>query len=236
MKKSIDRRQFVLGSSSVLAAAALLGVTGCSSSGGTEGGTPPDGAAGDAPAGGGAAGDGAADISQACYGQETPGLATLEESVSYNQIVSEESEKSDAPSISQDTVPYLHTNDYGKSVDLKVEILTPSTAVAGETPLIVWINGGGFTSSDPAKSLDTRLAFAKAGYVVASVQHRTSATANFPGPLQDVKAAIRFLKANADAYKFDPNKVAVGGNSSGGYYASMIGVTGNVKTIPWPNM
>ena len=132
-------------------------------------------------------------------------------------------------------MPYLHTTDYGKSVDLKIEILTPSTAVASETPLIVWINGGGFTTSDAAKSLDTRLAFAKAGYVVASVQHRTSAVSNFPKPLQDIKAAIRFLKANAAEFKFNPNKVAVGGNSSGGYYASMIGVTGNVKTIPWPN-
>ena len=178
---------------------------------------------------------GTVDTSKACTGQDTPNLATLEESIDYNQIDISESEKSAIPTISQDTIPYLHINDYGKSVDLQMEILTPSTAKAGETPLVVWINGGGFTASDPAGRLETRLAFAKAGYVVASIQHATSATSNFPTPLQSIKAGIRFLKANAEKFKFCSDKVAVGGNSSGGYYATMVGVTSNVKTIPWPN-
>lgn len=160
---------------------------------------------------------------------------TLDESINYNQLTFDESDRSTAVTISQDTVTYLHTTDYGKSVDLQIEILTPSTAKAGETPLVVWINGGGFTNSDAASNLNTRLAIAKAGYVVASVQHRTSAVSNFPAPLQDIKTAIRFMRANAEQYKFDTTKVAVAGNSSGGYYASMIGVTSNVDTIPWPN-
>lgn len=171
----------------------------------------------------------------ACIGEDTPGLVTLEESINYNQLTFDESDRSTAVTISQDTVTYLHTTDYGKSVDLQIEILTPSTAKAGETPLVVWINGGGFTNSDAASNLNTRLAIAKAGYVVASVQHRTSAVSNFPAPLQDIKTAIRFMRANAEQYKFDTTKVAVAGNSSGGYYASMVGVTSNVDTIPWPN-
>ena len=171
----------------------------------------------------------------ACIGEDTPGLVTLDESINYNQLTFDESDRSTAVTISQDTVTYLHTTDYGKSVDLQIEILTPSTAKAGETPLVVWINGGGFTNSDAASNLNTRLAIAKAGYVVASVQHRTSAVSNFPAPLQDIKTAIRFMRANAEQYKFDTTKVAVAGNSSGGYYASMIGVTSNVDTIPWPN-
>lgn len=225
MSRSINRRQFLLGGSTAVAAATLFGMTGmtgCASGGSGSGGA------------GGAANDGTVNIQNACYGQETPGLATLEDSINYNQIVSEESEKSPVPSITQGTVPYLHTTDFGKPVDLKVELLIPSTAEAGKTPLFVWINGGGFTRSDVAGSLDTRLAIAKAGYVVASVQHCVSAVSNFPTPLQNIKAAIRFLKANAETYKFDKNKVAVGGNSSGGYYASMIGVTSNVRTIPYP--
>lgn len=227
MSKGINRRQFVLGGTSAVAAAALFGMTGmtgCASGGSGSGGS-----------GGGAGNDGVVNIENACYGQDTPGLATLEESINYNQIVTEESEKSEVPSIKQETVPYLHTEDYGKPIDLKIELLIPSTAKAGETPLFVWINGGGFTRSDVAGNLDTRLAIAKAGYVVASVQHCVSATANFPTPLQNIKAAVRFLKANAATYNFDKNKVAVGGNSSGGYYATMIGVTSNVRTIPYPN-
>ena len=228
-QRGMSRRQFLIGGSAAMAGAAMLGMagiglTGCSSTetAGGSGSTAP-------------ATNGTVDASKACTGQDTPNLATLDEAINQNQLTFEESEKPTAPTISQDTVSYLHTEDYGKAVDLQVEILTPSTAEAGVTPLVVWINGGGFTASDPASHLNTRLAFAKAGYVVASVQHRTGATSNFPTPLQDIKAAIRFLKANAETYKFNPNKVAVAGNSSGGYYASMVGVTSNVATIPWPN-
>ncbi len=227
--KGMSRRQFLLGGSAAIASAAALGaigMTGCSNqndSAAKKSNTPTS------------ANGGTVDTSKACTGQDTPNLATLEESIDYNQIDISESEKSAIPTISQDTIPYLHINDYGKSVDLQMEILTPSTAKAGETPLVVWINGGGFTASDPAGRLETRLAFAKAGYVVASIQHATSATSNFPTPLQNIKAGIRFLKANAEKFKFCSDKVAVGGNSSGGYYATMVGVTSNVKTIPWPN-
>lgn len=190
---------------------------------------------------------GVVDVTKACVGQDTPGLATLEEAKNYNQLTFTDDDKSSDIKINQETIPYLHTSDYGKPVDLQIELLTPATAKAGETPLLVWINGGGFTNSDAANNLETRLSFAKAGYTVASVQHRTSAVSQFPAPLQDIKAAIRFMKAGAvdssasaqekaaAKYKFDKDKVAVAGNSSGGYYATMIGVTSNVDTIAWPN-
>ena len=190
---------------------------------------------------------GVVDVTKACVGQDTPGLATLEEAKNYNQLTFTDDDKSSDIKINQETIPYLHTSDYGKPVDLQIELLTPATAKAGETPLLVWINGGGFTNSDAANNLETRLSFAKAGYTVASVQHRTSAVSQFPAPLQDIKAAIRFMKAGAVSssasaqekaaakYKFDKDKVAVAGNSSGGYYATMIGVTSNVDTIAWPN-
>lgn len=225
MSADISRLGFLFGSSAVLASAALAGMAGCSSAGNA------------ASSSSAAAADdsGVVDVSHACTGQDTPGLASLQESIEFNQIVADESEKPKTPTIAQDTVPYLHTTDYGKPVDLKIELLTPSTAKAGKTPLIVWFNGGGFTSSDPAGRLEMRLPFAEAGYVVASVQYRTGTTSNFPAPLQDVKAAVRFLKARSDTFKFDPECVVAGGNSAGGYYAAMVGLTGNVKTIPWPN-
>lgn len=225
MSAGISRRGFLLGSSTMLASAALASMMGCSSASSAVSSSSAA-AAGDA---------GVIDVSHACTGQDTPGLVSLQESIEYNQLVIDESERSKTPTITQDTVPYLHITDYGKPVDLKIELLTPSTAKAGETPLLVWFNGGGFTSSDPAGRLELRLPFAEAGYVVASVQYRTGTTSNFPAPLQDVKAAIRFLKARSDTFKFNPECVAVGGNSAGGYYAAMVGLTGNVETIPWPN-
>lgn len=224
MSKGITRRGFLLGSGAALAsAAALFGVSGC------------DTGAGGTAASKGMATNGVVDVTQACTGQDTYGLATLEEAIGYNQITTDASEKQKQPTIIQDMVPYLHTTDYGKPVDLMIELLTPSTANKEETPLLVWFNGGGFTSCDPTGHLDLRLPFAKAGYVVASVQYRTGTTTNFPAPLQDVKAAIRFLKARADTFKFNPKYVTAAGNSAGGYYASMVGVTSNLKTIPWPD-
>lgn len=180
---------------------------------------------------------GAIDTSKAAIGEDTPGLVSLEDAHNTNQLTVTEADYSKGVTVEQDIIPYLHTSQYGASVDLKIDLLTPSTAKAGETPLIVWINGGGFTGSNPSNNFDTRVSLAKAGYVVASVQHRVGPSATFPGPLQDIKAAIRFLKAGAaeGKYKFNPNKVAVGGNSSGGYYAAMVGLTSGLDKIQYPN-
>ena len=132
--KGMSRRQFLLGGSAVIASTTALGAFGLVGCSGQEATAEKGKQA--APAN-----DGTADTRKACTGQDTPNLATLEESINYNQINIPESERSTAPTISQDTVPYLHVKDYGKSVDLQIEILTPSTAKAGETPLVVWING-----------------------------------------------------------------------------------------------
>lgn len=71
--------------------------------------------------------------------------------------------------------------------------------------------------------------FAKSGYVVASIEHRTSHEAKFPAQIQDVKAAIRYLKANAEKYNIDPNRVGVWGDSSGGHLAALAGTSGGIE-------
>ena len=65
-------------------------------------------------------------------------------------------------------------------------------------------------------------------HLVASVKHRASTVAKFPAFLQDVKSAIRFLRAHADTYCIDPNQVGIWGDSSGGHAAQMVGVTGDM--------
>ena len=160
--------------------------------------------------------------------------ALLKEATSQNVIDEsiDDGTTSSGVTVSHKLFTYLQATDFGTDTDLKIDLLTPSTAKAGETPLLIWINGGGFTSSDPGNNLDTRMAFAKRGFVVASVQHRVSASnAIWPTAIQDIKAAIRYMRAHASTYKFDTNKVVVGGNSSGGYYATMIGVTSNAQNI-----
>ena len=69
------------------------------------------------------------------------------------------------------------------------------------------------------------------GYAVASINYRLSGEAIFPAGMQDVKAAVRFLRANAPVYGFDRDRFAAWGGSAGGYMAVMLGVTSGQKTI-----
>ena len=66
-----------------------------------------------------------------------------------------------------------------------------------------------------------------AGYAVAGVSIRSSSQTKFPGQLHDIKAAIRWLRANATKYNFDPNHIAIMGDSSGGWTTAMAALTGD---------
>lgn len=69
-----------------------------------------------------------------------------------------------------------------------------------------------------------------AGFAVVCINHRSSGDAKFPAQIQDVKGAIRFLRANADKYKLDISFIGITGFSSGGHLSSMAGVTNNMHS------
>lgn len=99
---------------------------------------------------------------------------------------------------------------------------------AGPWPLVVWSTGSAWTSDDGksgaaaiAQQLNPR------GIAVAGVSVRSSSQAKFPAQVHDVKAAIRFLRADAAQYRLDPNRFASMGDSSGGWVAAMAAVTSN---------
>jgi acetyl esterase/lipase len=69
------------------------------------------------------------------------------------------------------------------------------------------------------------------GYAVAGVSVRSSSQARFPAQVHDIKAAIRWLRANAAQYQLDTTRFAIMGNSSGGWVANMAGVTGGVSAL-----
>ena len=71
----------------------------------------------------------------------------------------------------------------------------------------------------------------KRGYAVVAINYRLSGEAKFPALLQDAKAAIRWMRANAPRYGFDPNRIAAWGGSAGGYQATMLGVTAGVTEL-----
>jgi len=103
-------------------------------------------------------------------------------------------------------------------------------------PLLIWSHGGGFVMFDEdfmktdesAKLLEVLI---KNGVAVASVNYRLAGEKKFPAAGIDLKRAIRFLRANAATYGYDPKRFAAGGESAGSYLAIMAGLTGNQSSI-----
>ncbi|MDE0467812.1 MAG: alpha/beta hydrolase [Candidatus Poribacteria bacterium] len=94
-------------------------------------------------------------------------------------------------------------------------------------PLIIWIHGGAWLGGDKAHY--NPRGYLKSGYAGASINYRLSQHAIFPAQIKDVKAAVRWLRANADTYRLDPNRFAAWGSSAGGHLVAMLGTTGDVN-------
>jgi acetyl esterase/lipase len=114
----------------------------------------------------------------------------------------------------------------GTSPSQRLDLYLPrrtGTAV----PLVIDVHGGAFSEGDKADTdvLANVQPLRDAGFAVASVNYRLSGEARFPAALQDVKAAVRWLRANAATYGIDPQRIAIWGSSAGGYLATMAGVT-----------
>ncbi len=104
--------------------------------------------------------------------------------------------------------------------DLKMDIIYPEDNTK-EYPCVVWICGGAWLTMDKSVHLAYLSELARAGFVVASVEYRTSNEVHFPGQLEDVKAGIRYLKAHAKRYHINIRHMGVMGESAGGYLAAM---------------
>ena len=112
----------------------------------------------------------------------------------------------------------------------KLDLYVPATA-NGPLPLIIRIHGGAFSGGDKSSEASAVAALQARGYAVASLNYRLSGEALFPAGAQDVKAAVRFLRANAATYGIDSNRFAAWGWSAGGYFAALLGATGDQPTI-----
>lgn len=88
-------------------------------------------------------------------------------------------------------------------------------------PVLLWIPGGGWRGADKNQMLGEMVQFVNAGYIVASMYYRSSAQGKFPDQIEDVKTAIRFLRANAEKYSIDPEHIGVFGRSAGGHLATL---------------
>jgi acetyl esterase/lipase len=118
----------------------------------------------------------------------------------------------------------------------RLDLYLPNDA-APPHPVIVAIHGGGFVFGDKADDqLNAPVEAVRHGYAVAAVNYRMADEALFPAAIEDVKAAIRFLRANAARFELDPARFAAWGNSAGGYLAVMAGVTGTSSAFDAPGL
>jgi acetyl esterase/lipase len=110
----------------------------------------------------------------------------------------------------------------------KLDIYVPNEG-SGPFPVIVSIHGGAFKMGDKGDfQANAALSGLKRGYAVVSINYRLSGEAIYPAQIQDVKAAIRWIRANAGTYKLNPAKIAAWGGSAGGNLAALAGTTGDI--------
>jgi acetyl esterase/lipase len=102
----------------------------------------------------------------------------------------------------------------------------------GSFPVIIAIHGGAFMGCDKADlQVLPMLEGLKRDYAVVSINYRMSGEAKFPALVQDAKAAVRWVRANAKRYRFDPQRIAAWGGSAGGYLSNMLGISAGIPAL-----
>ncbi|HCR29613.1 MAG TPA: hypothetical protein DIV79_06320 [Opitutae bacterium] len=143
---------------------------------------------------------------QSMQGNARPAAATRPQAVS------------DRVTLEEDIV-YLVAGDYEVALDIAVP-----KGLTKPVPAVVHIHGGGFWGG--SKSAQHAVRYAEAGFVGVSINYRLSGVAPFPAAVHDCKAAIRWLRANAEKYQIDAEHIGVWGTSTGGHLAAILGTSG----------
>ena len=112
---------------------------------------------------------------------------------------------------------------------LLLDIYQPSSANEAARPLVVWVHGGAWRSGSKQGVPVTH--WLKQGFVISSVDYRLSPEAKFPAQIHDIKASIRFLRANAERFHIDPNRFIIAGASAGGHLAALVGVSDGIQEL-----
>ena len=114
---------------------------------------------------------------------------------------------------------------YGTLPEQKLDVYLPPVG-EGPFPLIIYVHGGGWTLGTRREcALECIIGVLNRGYALLSVDYRLAPATKFPEFLFDVKTAVRWARANAAQYGFDPERFAVMGDSAGAHLALMAGFT-----------
>jgi acetyl esterase/lipase len=109
-------------------------------------------------------------------------------------------------------------------VALKMDVYKPASS-AGQAPAVIYIHGGGWVSGDKREMGLAAGSLNSEGYVVFSVNYRLAPQYKWPAQINDVKCAVRSIRANATSWGIDPNRIGVWGSSAGGHLSALLGLT-----------
>jgi len=116
--------------------------------------------------------------------------------------------------------------------DLHLDAFYPTQSARRQLrPAVLLIHGGGWRSGDRSQHVPMAQKLAAAGYVAVTAEYRLSTEAQYPAAVHDLKATLRWLRANARQYGIDTTRIATLGFSAGGQLAALLGATGNVPAL-----
>jgi dienelactone hydrolase len=139
--------------------------------------------------------------------------------------------------VSTDVVYGSAPDAQGNPVELKLDLYQPRGDTVNRRPALIWVHGGGFTAGDKASGATQAGFFARRGYVAVSINYRLlsedgcGGTTNPPpeclqaalAAQHDAQAAVRWLRANADTYRIDTDRIAIAGSSAGAVTSLLVG-------------
>ena len=110
---------------------------------------------------------------------------------------------------------------------LKLDLHIPSTEE--KPPVVVWIHGGGWRGG--SRGVQRLSGITEHGFAIACISYRFTDKAVFPAQIHDCKAAVRWLRANADRFGYNADWIAVAGSSAGGHLALLLGTSGRIAEL-----
>lgn len=117
----------------------------------------------------------------------------------------------------------------GGGRELTLDVLRPDLPLVPPRPAVIWVHGGGWRGGYRDPNPNPMLA--RRGFVTASIGYRLSEEAIYPAQIHDVKAAVRFLRANANRWGVDPERIGIWGHSAGGHLAALMAVSAGIARL-----
>lgn len=116
---------------------------------------------------------------------------------------------------------------------LAADVFVPDSA--GRLPAVLLVHGGRWESGSRAETQGIAEQLAEAGFVVVNADYRLAPAYRFPAPLHDLQLAVRWMRANADRFRIDPERIGAFGYSSGAHLVSLLATVGGDDPLATPH-